>query len=114
MITLTNAFDPGDFKPGVTYPNVKICRVDWQPFNKFITMWCEYGTDSGGNWTSSGITPTKVQINDKTGDYTTLIDEAVAQPGDVRGPNSYNVYEAVGRSLYEWLIAQGIYAGTVS
>jgi len=103
-IQLTAAFDPGDVDPGVTYPRVIIKSFLCQPLTQEIAVVCEYGSGSSSSWTP-GVVPTQEFLVSGS-DYTTMIAEL---------PDSglEAIYDGAARVIYQWLIDEGHFAGTI-
>lgn len=115
-ILLTTAFDPGDLDPGKSYTHVKIVHLEHDVGGGSIRMICKRGYLDGGDFVPGAVSPTMVhQVQDQPSleppgtDYTSLVSETVVS-GDVGGL----VYDVNAQHLYQYLLDQGAYAGTIA
>ena len=111
-LQLTTPINPGDLD-SVTYGQVKIIEQRHRSTAGTITVVVAAGnTDEEGVWVP-GVQKTSVfQIRDDDTldppgtEYTDLVTDSISQPDEP-------TYAAVKRGLYEWLIANDHYAGTI-
>ena len=104
---LTTAVQTGDLDSS-NYQQVNIVRISDDPTRNYMLVQLEYGNTVGQNW-AVGITPYNLQssISIIGQDYTDLVNNSMPQAEET-------VYEAVKRSLYEYLYAHSIIgAGTI-
>ncbi|NIQ91010.1 MAG: hypothetical protein GWM98_04670 [Nitrospinaceae bacterium] len=106
-IDLTADFDPGDADSG-SYTHVGITAVQVRTEDKVIQFTTKYGTYPGSVFTPGvNIRGVTVKTFDVTGaDYDSIVAELCSS-------TSAKVYDEVARLLYEWLISEGHFAGTV-
>lgn len=107
-IQLQTPFNIGAADPNSPYSQVKILEFTLRPTLHQIRLLTQYGNTVGGVWVSgvgvSNITVREYVIND--GDYSTMVASASAGAGEV-------YYDKVSGLLYQWLLDQGHYAGTI-
>lgn len=105
-ISLTTAFNPGNFDSGNTYPRAKIVAIHFLSVQSQLRIKVDFGDVSEGLWVSGGgdkEMPQKMRhylIRDdaeaETTDYSDLIADA-PEEGET-------TYEAVKRAVYAYLI----------
>lgn len=105
-ILLTTPKNPGDLDAVSSYTHVELISFRWS--NGLIEFSMMYGTMSGNSFVPGKWAPNKhtVSNNPKTGltEYTDMIAE-VTLDGET-------AFESVGRIIYTFVLAKGIYAGT--
>lgn len=104
-ILLTTPYDPGDNNPGVTYPRAKI--TGFSHSNGVIGFGVTYGDlvdGVPGTWERGTGSPAK-SFTIEGADYSAMVAE-VATAGE-------KIYDEVARVLYEWLISEGHFAGSI-
>jgi hypothetical protein len=106
-INLTTAFDPGDADSG-NLTHVRIESLEISLPGKTISFTTRHGTYAGGTWTDGvkvrNVTRKKFTI---TGDdYDDMIAKT-ASGADAK------VYDDVAKHLYQWLIDEGHFTGTI-
>jgi len=98
---LTTAYSGGDLDPTGTYDQVKIRQQTWDDRRNSMSVELEYGTTDAGAW-KKGLNPagkpTFVMIEGQ--DFVDLVTNATPQAGE-------SVYQAVKRTLYEYLSTAG-------
>lgn len=106
-IQLTSAFDPGDAGSGtLTHVRISDFRVNLD--FKQIRLAVKHGTYVESIWTQ-GIAIRNVTQKDfsiQGDDYTTIITK-LTSAADV------SIYDEVARELYQWLLDNEHYAGTI-
>lgn len=102
-IQLTKSFDPGDIDPEVAYAQVKIVSYIVDIISRTLRMNCEYGNTVTGVWTPGKVPITAIELNSAA--FLPLMLQAVVQ--------GETVYNAVSRVLYQHLIDEEIYPGTI-
>ena len=102
-LQLTTAFNPGDMDPDKTYAQVKIIGYSVNILDRSMSLFCQLGNTVNGAWTPS-VVPVKT-INLLSDKFLPLMLQAVV--------NGETVYNAVSRVLYQHLIDDGTYPGTI-
>ena len=111
-IYLTTPFNPGDLDTGKTYPRAQIAAITigLEPGlrrSPFITTRYNFGDIVSGVWTRGNASPDmEVRISDT--DYETMVASGIATESE-----DYNVYNAVKRIIYTYLIDNGYLVGTI-
>ena len=113
-------------QPAETNNEVKIVAIGIVPFGEYkeITMTCQYGnTDQDGDWAPSTQVPkmvhtienTEATVDPDTGGELVPADPAFDLYVASSFPSSLQntLYDEVAESLYQHLIDEGIYAGTI-
>jgi len=127
QLTTPFTFSPGHGKPAEMYAQVKIVEFVCAIEEKSLRMRVQYGNTVGGVWQPgkadqalfiAADAPAQLLNGEQipaTSDYTALVVASLAKAADVvaAGAQGYNCYVATARELYEWLIEQGHYEGTV-
>lgn len=124
MIQLTTAFELPAMhgQPAATYTEVKIIAIGINLWEKEIAVTSQYGnTDGNGDW-QPGIIETVVHVInnipvqvDADGNQITPADPefdlfvASSFPSSINNP----LYDEVADTLYQHLIDEGIYTGTI-
>lgn len=115
-IQLTTAFNPGDLDPGKQYTHLAIRHLEHSLDNQTIRLICKYGVLEEGSFVAGAMSPTKTHLiqdeptADPPGtDYTDLVATQVVS-GDVDDL----VYDVNAKHLYQYLLDNGEYAGTIS
>ncbi len=107
MIELTTAFDPGDIAAGdYTHVRIQSFRVDL--VKQVIALDTLFGTLSGEDFVAGVDVPraTRKRFHIQGDDYAAMITK-LTSAADVL------IYDEVARELYQFLIDQGHFAGTV-
>lgn len=98
---LTTPLNVGDLDTG-SYSQIKITRLTHDSVRGFLNVDLEYGNTTAGKWVP-GVAPrtkqTSIFINDQ--DYQDLVEDSIATDGE-------NVYEAIKRVLYAYLVTNNI------
>jgi hypothetical protein len=111
--------------PAEQYNEVKIVAINIVPFgdDKEITMTCQYGnTDNDDEWQPS-IRLDKMPHTILNRDVVVDADGNEVEPAEpnydlfvlaavTSAPGAY-IYDEVAESLYQWLLDEGIYEGTI-
>jgi hypothetical protein len=101
-ILLTTPYDPGDLDT-TTYAQVEIVSLHEEKIQRFFRLYCQYGNTVSSVWTPGVIDIAQFQI--KNTDYTDILN---------RLPLSGNTgYQTLYKGLYQYLIDQHIYPGTI-
>ena len=106
-LELTTALDMGAID--ADYTHVKILNFLLHSEGEFIEMVVAHGTvDGGGAFTVgkrvAGVTPSHFRI--EGADYATIVSAVTSDTG-------VPIYNEVARELYQWLIDEGHYIGTI-
>lgn len=104
-ILLTTAYNPGDADPGKTYPRVKIISFSLVPDDKYLDMQLEYGDVSEGNWVPGVAKRIGKQITGAAFDS--------LAGGSLPLDANELIYDGASRTLYQWLLDNNIFAGTI-
>lgn len=118
-IQLATTFKVGDFDEE-NYTIIKVLKFFWDNVNKTMTLWAYYGRVAGGKFKAGKRDPIVIEIVDRPAmgiegeagyvpadpQYTALILSAIANANE-------NVYGAVQRYLYQWLLDRGHFTGTL-
>lgn len=110
-IQLTTAADSGEMGGGATYTHVKIMGWSHEPLQKLIKIGVQFGTMSGEEFIPgpSFMIKSIMIINDPGVPHTKyddLVDGHTTNDGE-------KTYAAVKRGLYQWMIDESIFAGTI-
>jgi NADPH:quinone reductase-like Zn-dependent oxidoreductase len=111
-IQLTAPKVTGDFDTEAVngqYAEVKIIEQRLNTKGEFIELLLEYGNTDTGAWVSGKMNPVKVQIVNSMGGGTDYNDIIASLPLD----GNEAIYAGAKRVLYQWLIDNGHFAGTV-
>lgn len=108
-LLLTAAKQTGDLDSNhSSYTHVKIIITKHDSVNKTIDLVCQYGVDDGyGNWSAGVLSVdrhTIMNIDGGTQHYNNVLGTSTV--------GSEQIGVATARTLYEWLINEGKYAGT--
>jgi hypothetical protein len=101
-IQLTTAFNPGDLDT-VTYTQVKITKVYLSLDSKSFEIRCQYGNTVETAWVKGVVDDRNFNISGT--DYDTLI---AATP-----EAEETTYDAAARELYQWLLDNDKFVGTI-
>ena len=130
MILLTTPFDASGIDPAhPSYTHIKIMWMNWDARTSVITMGCYHGYLDGGDFVMGvevpNVTFKQSQCyNIKVGPTQAELD-ADPNAGETVTPNYDDmvatltsaadvlVYEEVANALYQWLLDEGLYAGTI-
>ena len=107
-ILLTTPYDPGDADPGQTYARLKLREVRHLVSGKEIRCSCEYGNIVDSAWVpgvASEIMWHSIHNDDTTQHYDNLVSQSVVA-GEL-------VWTAPQKRVYQWLLDQSVYAGTI-
>jgi len=121
-LLLTTAVSPGDLE-GFDYDRVKIVDFQLKTEAKYIRFVVEYGTIQDSKWVAGMFQPVgfpkDYAIRDMIGqvdgagdpipDVTDFTDMVASLPTD----GAELLYDGVARVLYQWLIDNGHFAGTI-
>jgi hypothetical protein len=107
-IQLTSSYSVGAVDPNSPYQQVKVLQFTLHPAGRLIELSVQLGNTVDGSWAAG------MAIEDKTvkrfriigADYDTLVASASAAAGEV-------YYDKVAQKLYQWLIDNGHFAGTI-
>lgn len=102
-ILLTTAFNPGDIDPGKTYAQAKITWYRTHITQMYMEVHCELGNTVEGVWTPGA---TQDYIFPLAGEDFIALCSAVPEEGET-------VYQTVSRLLYQWLLDEGKFIGTI-
>jgi len=111
-IQLTTALQTGVIDPSGPYTQVKIITFTLNTIRKFIEVNCQYGNTVNNEWvpgiaTGSASNQTLIiQDSGEATDYTDMITAESAAEGEV-------YYDKVKEILYQWLIDNEYYDGTI-
>ena len=105
-ILLNTPLNPGDLDPGVVsgYQEVKILSFKLDTERNRIELNCAYGNTVSGIF-KRGIAQDNFYVITNSG-YQELIASGTPEEGET-------IYEAAGRELYEWLLSNGYFLGTI-
>ena len=107
-LILTTPYNPGDLD-SVEYAEARIQRIDIVPGSNQIQLYVEHGNTVDGTWVAGLDQAHKHHLVRDVGgdtDYTTML--SVVPNG------TENLYEAIKRVAYQWLLDKGHFAGTVA
>lgn len=107
-LQLTTPFDSGNFDT-VDYEYVKIVEFTLNTSKKFIKIVCEYGNIVDDVWTHSDMSPTQIHIIADTLEDSHFSDLVSTTPPDTTS----SIYDHAATKLYQWLIDQDVYSGTI-
>lgn len=108
-ILLSTPADPGDNDAGNTYPRAKIIHFNVNLNSNTIDFAVAYGDVVEDVWTrGNGLRVKNFSITGE--EYATMMAES-AQQSD--GDSEYEIYAAAKRVLYQWLIDNDHFAGTI-
>lgn len=110
MIQLTTPYDPGSLDPGKSYTHVQIKAFHFSLRNQEIELEVEYGYKENSVFTSGKTKVQRHHIKDNALAGTMHWSALVATVG-IAGKS---VYRQVGEGLYNHLVDEGIYPGTVT
>jgi hypothetical protein len=101
-IQLTNPFNPGDVDAGKTYAQAKVVGVNVNVLGNSMRIDCSPGNTTEAVWVSGVI------------GFKTLIIEGQAF-GAIMGaiPVDETLHYAIVSRIYQWLLDEGIYVGTI-
>ena len=106
-ILLTTPADGGIITEGESFTHAKIIHFAHNSQDSRIKMTLAYGTvDGEGEFHRASHRAMKKNFVIRGGKYNNLINNSIATDGE-------NIYEAVKRVLYQWLIDNGHLDGTV-
>lgn len=120
-IQLTSAFDAGDWDAGKTYGQARIVFFSLDNLSERISLTVQLGNTVSGKWETGRLPLKEFVIEDKPHDldengdpipntddpqYTTLVDKLCPD-------TSTRIYDASATEMYQWLLDQGHYAGTI-
>jgi len=107
-LTLTTPVSSGDLDPNASsYGKIKV--IDFQARTvgprKSLRFYVQLGNEDGeGNWIPGISRPKEFSLDSDA--FAALAASHTANSGEL-------TYDAVARGLYEWLISEGHYAGTI-
>lgn len=102
-IQLTTPYATGDFDE-TDYAEVRVVSFTLNSVDNFIEVECQHGNTVSGAWEGGLKAPEIYRI--EGADYAAMVAE---MPG-----GGETIYQAAGREIYEWLIANvPAYAGTI-
>lgn len=101
-IQLTTVFAVGDFDTD-DYQHVRVVSFTLHSVQNFIEVECQYGNTVNGVWVGGTKAPEVHKI--EGADYAAMVAK-LPQGGET-------IYQAAGREIYQWLIDQGKYVGTL-
>lgn len=113
-LSLTTPLSVGDLDSGTTYAEVKIVMFMLCSADETIRIECEYGNTVSGSWVP-GIRAGNAanqsfiiqDIDGGTSHYTDMIANTSAAASE-------NYYDEVATLLYQWLIDESHFAGTIT
>lgn len=107
-IQLTSSYSVGAADSNSPYQQAKIMQFTLYPAGKQIDLAVQLGNTTSGVWTSGvGLEGKTVKRFTIIGaDYDTMATSASAAAGEV-------YYDKVAAKLYQWLIDNGHFAGTI-
>ena len=106
-IQLTTSITTGDIDPNGPYTQVKIVRFMLDSVQKVVELQCQYG-NTDGEWVPGvNAGATSIKYFYITGeDYTTIVATESAAAEEI-------YYDKVAETLYQWLIDNEHYVGTI-
>ena len=107
-ILLTTPYDPGDADPEQTYARMKIRQLKHSVSGKEILCSCQYGNLVEGEWVpgvASDVMWHSIHNTDTVMHYDNLVSQSVVA-GEL-------VWTAPQKRVYQWLIDEGKYSGTI-
>jgi len=124
VLTTPFSFDPGHGQPVESYGEMKIVEFVCGVQESQIRMRCQYGDTVDGTWVPGNAPESAHVVEDRpaaenvpaTSDYTDLVAASRTTADDeiTPGDGGHSIYVGAARELYEWLIARGIYDGTIT
>lgn len=109
MIDLTTNHKPGDDWPNEPdYTHVRITRFCIDTVGAQLELWCDYGTIVDNAFVQGKSRTATVTIRDTPNNayYTDLVG---ASPED----DTTLLYDQVSNALYQWLLDQSVFAGSI-
>jgi len=109
MILLTTPVDPGAHDPGKTYTHIKIAHLDIYLESRNLNFACNGGYLVGGEyqWGAMEVMETNKTFGIHEADFDNIVANTLTTAAGVR------VYDEVANALYQWLLDNGHFAGTL-
>lgn len=122
-LDLTTPFQTGDLDPNGPYSQVKIVKMTHDSVAETIEIQVEYGNTALGEWEPGVKEQEMYLVENSPAEYDDQGNETVPAGTDYDllvaklcgvGNDNTPIYTRVKQELYQWLIDEGYFAGTIS